>query len=65
MRIGQRTAAAVVIAGLTAGLAWADQGRSLEVAVTYQGGEVSSNNLIYVAVFDKPTLNEGGDPIAI
>ena len=42
MRIGQRTAAVVAIAGLTVGWAWAAQGRSLEVVVTYQGGGVRS-----------------------
>ena len=49
---------------LTVGSAWATQGRSLEVVVTYQGGEVSSTNVIYVAVYDSPNMQGGAQPIA-
>ena len=56
-------AAAAVIAGLTGALAWAGQGRTLEVTVTYQGGEVSSAHAIYLTVWDTPNMQGGALPI--
>ena len=35
---------------------FAAQSRALEVTVTYQGGEVSAANAIYVSVFDTPNM---------
>ena len=63
LRVGQRTVA-VAVAGLTVGAAWATQGRSLEVVVTYQGGEVSSTNVIYVTVYDTSNMQGAAQPIA-
>lgn len=64
MFIGRRTAAVVAAAGLTASLAWATPGRTLEVSVTYQGGEVSATNAIYLTVWDTPDMASGALPIA-
>ena len=46
-------------------MAWAIQGRSLEVAVTYTGqdGEVSSENSLYVVIFDTASMMQAS-PIA-
>ena len=41
-----------------------DSGRTLEVTVTYQGGEVSETNAIYQTVWDSPNMQGSALPIA-
>jgi len=54
-----------LLVGLTSSLAWAIQSPSLKVAVTYTGqdGEVSSENPLYVAIFDTASMMQAS-PIA-
>lgn len=55
----------VLLVGLTTGLVWAIQGPTLEITVAYMGqdGEVSSDNALYVVVFDTASMMQA-TPIA-
>ena len=55
----RRTVAVMAAVALTAGLAWAAQGRSLEVTVNYAGaGDVSEDNAVYLSVWDNPAMQD-------
>jgi len=56
----------LLLVGLTTGLVWAIQGPTLEIAVTYMGqdGAVSSDNALYVVVFDTASMMQA-TPIAL
>ena len=54
-----------LVVGVTSSLAWAIQSPSLEVTVTYAGsdGEVSSENSLYVVIFDTASMMQAS-PVA-
>ena len=54
-----------LVVGVTSSLAWAIQSPAIEVTVTYAGsdGEVSSENSLYVVIFDTASMMQAS-PIA-
>ena len=56
MRYGRRLAAATAVSVVLAGsLAWAVQGRTLKVTVSYTGsGEVDATHAIHLSIWDTP-----------
>src|SRR5580765_7594304 len=58
--VPMRNCIALALALVLAGFAFAENGRTIQVEVTYTGaGKVDASHKIYVALWDSPDMNSG------